>query len=62
MNNTPSGCKEFTFLLGLGRGESISNYNKGNVVNRDASTIMSKEDAVHTDGNNQEKFLGKDDF
>lgn len=66
MNNTPSACKEFTLLLAGGGGrwgrESIINYNKGNIFNSDASTIISKEDEIHIDGNDEAKFLGKDGF
>lgn len=36
------------------------NYNKGNILNRGASTITSKEDAIHTQNSDQGKFLGKD--
>lgn len=59
------GIRSSLGIGGQGRGakrESIINYNKGNIFNRVASTITSKEDEMNIDGNILEKFLGKDGF
>lgn len=67
MNSTLSAHRNSQSVprnLGMGGAgdQSIINYNKGDIFNRNANTITCKEDAIHTDGSDQGEFLGKDGF